>query len=101
MSNIVRLTENEFRGMVEKIRNGSVDPDVVKQLEDFATETDINIHSKAEPDMEYELDELRRQSPISEGECPICGNGGTLISGVCDSCFKTWASSVVREKRRG
>ena len=96
MGNSVHLTENELKQMVERLREDSADPDVVKQLDRFAAETETS--GKTKPDLECEVDELRRQSPMSEGKCLICGSEGALVSGVCDSCFRSWSLSVVRSK---
>lgn len=61
----------------------------------LGTQTDGTL---TEAEMEERIDQLRQQATVSTGVCAICGQEQKLYSGVCESCFKSWAASALRKE---
>lgn len=59
---------------------------------------------KKKPEIEIELErlveEMRQKSPVTEGECAVCGTKGKLLSGVCEACFLPWATEAAKSQMR-
>jgi len=58
--------------------------------------------ARREPQTEVDklVEEMRQQSPVTEGKCAKCGTEGKLLSGVCEACFITWAAEAARSRLR-
>jgi len=50
--------------------------------------------------MDEEIAKLRDASPVSNGECSLCGAKGELTSGVCQKCFDLWAASIIKARQK-
>ena len=47
--------------------------------------------------LRFRVEQLRGQTPVTEGQCPLCEEEGKLISEVCETCFEPWAISVASD----
>src|SRR4030042_4514485 len=86
-----RLTREEFLGVIDNYRNHGRD---TAALERSLREAFPGVPGNAISTLDERIAELRKQSPVTEGSCSVCGAAGTLYSGVCESCFLAWATKV-------
>jgi len=93
-SNVTRLTKEEFLGIIDNYRKRGRDTtELEKTLEEsFPSSQDHDITT-----IDEKVAELRKQSPVTEGNCCICGTKGTLFGGVCETCFLPWATKVAED----
>lgn len=67
------------------------------ELENFLREAFPGTSKSETPSVDQMVAELRKKSPATQGNCSICGAGGTLLSGVCETCFVPWATRVAED----
>jgi len=91
----VELTREEFEIIIKNYKAAGRD---TTELEAALAET--YPERKAEVGMDEGIAKLRDASPISNGECPLCGATGELISGVCQECFELWATTIIKARQK-
>jgi len=98
MSNATRLTKEEFLAVIDNYRNTGRDTaELEKALQEAFPNTVEHKHETSAMDIAAKITELREQSPVTEGNCSICGTNGTLLGGVCEACFLPWATKVAED----
>lgn len=92
--NVTKLTKEDFLGIIDNYRKHGRDPtELEKALEEsFPSSQDHDITT-----IDEKVAELRKQSPVTEGNCSICEAKGTLLGGVCETCFLPWATKVAED----
>lgn len=94
--NVTRLTKEEFLAVIDNYRNHGRDTtELEKALQEAFPNTIEHKHETLTID--EKIAELREQSPVTEGNCGICGTRGTLLGGVCETCFLPWATKVAED----
>lgn len=92
--NATRLTREEFLQVIDNYRNNGRD---TAELERALEEAFPSTVRGETPTVDAKIAELRKQSPVTEGDCSICGTRSTLLGGVCETCFLPWATKVAED----
>jgi hypothetical protein len=89
-----RLTREDLLTVIENYRRHGRDTSELEQLlrEAFPVTSGDEI-----PSVDEMVAELREKSPVTEGSCCLCGAAGTLLSGVCGTCFLPWATRIAED----
>lgn len=96
--NAARLTKEEFLAVIDNYRNNGRDTTELEKALQEAFPSAVE-HKPEMPTMDVDarVTELRKQSLVTEGDCTICGANGSLLGGVCETCFLPWATKVARD----
>jgi hypothetical protein len=94
-SSAARLTREEFLEIIENYRNHGRD---TAELEQALREAFPSTAGDGIPQVDEMVTELREKSPMTEGICCVCGAEGTLLSGVCETCFLPWATKIAEDR---
>lgn len=89
--NVTRLTKEEFLAVIDNYRNNGRD---TTELEKALQEAFPSTPENKPLTVDAEIAKLREQSPVTEGDCSICGAKGPLLGDVCETCFLPWATKV-------
>jgi len=93
-SSPTRLTRDEFLVIINNYKMHGRD---TTELEKALNETNPGSSFEEIPDFRARIEELRKQSPVTQGKCSICASEGTLRSGVCETCFESWAARIAED----
>jgi len=94
-SSTARLNREEFLEIIKNYRNHGRD---TAELEQALREAFPSAAGDGIPRVDETVAELRKQSPVTEGACCLCGVEGKLLGGVCEKCFLPWATKIVEDK---
>jgi len=89
-----RLTKEEVLGIIDNYRTHGRD---TTELEKALQEAFPSIPENETFSVDEMIAELRKKSPVTEGSCCTCGTEGTLLNGVCETCFLSWATKVIED----
>ena len=92
--NATRLTKEEFLAVIANYRNNGRD---TAELEKALQEAFPSVSEDKPLTIDAEIAKLREQSPVTVGNCSICGTMGTLLGGVCETCFLSWVTKVAED----
>jgi len=86
-----RVTREDVLVIIENYKKHGRD---TTELENFLQEAFPGTSKDETASVDQMVAELREKSPVTEGNCCVCGSEGTLFSGVCETCFVPWATQV-------
>jgi hypothetical protein len=90
-SKVSRITKEDVLVIIDNYKRNGRD---TTELETFLREAFSGTSKDETPSIDQMVADLRKKSPMTEGKCSICGAAGTLLSGVCETCFLPWATKV-------
>jgi hypothetical protein len=89
-----QLTREDVLVIIENYREQGRD---TTELEAFLQNAFPGTSKSETPSVDHMVAELREKSPVTQGSCSICGADGSLLSGVCESCFLSWATKTAED----
>lgn len=99
MTTAIRLSIKEANELADQIEAGGGDASLIR-----AAAGKVTTRAVKSPDAAVEISDddyvaaMRQKASVQEGpdlECAICHSSvNTLISGVCEECFRSWMLSV-------
>jgi hypothetical protein len=88
------VTKDDVLIIIENYRKHGRD---TTELENFLQDAFSHNSSNAIVSVNQVIIWLKKNSPVTQGTCSLCGVEGRLLNGVCETCFLPWATKVAQD----
>ena len=89
-----QFTREDVLNIIDNYKKNGRD---ITELENFLREAFPGTSKNETASVDQMVAELRKKSPATQGNCSLCGAEGTLLSGVCETCFVPWVTRVAED----